>query len=360
MQKHIINIALLLFSFVAVATASGKTCETLLLDEMKTLLHKQGIDVALGTDCFYSGHKIIVEVNDSVITDIRFQLFSDDTRQCLLPEISKFVERYLLYLSLLPATDRNQLLADDHVEFKIATLQYINDALDLSLQFNNNRYKMEWKKGGRVVSSISFPNQYELISGRNKIESGKAFQHRLECASSEPSPNREIPQIDGLETNTDSTLFIQRGACYMISDINSDKYFVKVSNDSIVPIHSTIYPVESIYNLFGSLIDGNYTLHVTQHLYGGGVKIFDVPLRNFINASSTDGNNIYVGVENIDGSQVKATIIAENYQLGYNHLMSITVDRSILARKQGTIDTEVYAYIPTHNLKSLFADKKNL
>ena len=171
MRYKLLCIVLVCCSWMALS-AINKQIQTSLLREMSELLLVHHIDVAANDSCIYYGKKIIVEANDTLISDIRFKLFEDSTRLCLMPEISKFVERYLLYLSLLPSSERSKVINDDHVIFDYSTLRLLNSDLDLNLEFADNRYTIEWKNDSQVVSILTFPNQYELISGMNKIESG--------------------------------------------------------------------------------------------------------------------------------------------------------------------------------------------
>ncbi len=342
---------------LGVTAGLGANCATSLLHEIDSLLCKRGIAINAPGIYLIDNKAFTVEgFEDSIVTDIKLNIFSHEVKLACNPAICSFVERYLLYMYLLQPSSRQRIASDDNVIFKPRFSLGVDTTCDMSLSFKNNRYSLEWNKAGKQVFSMSFPNQYELISGMNKIESGDMFlQQVIDAQKLSICDDFIEPSIDELSIINDSSLYIKRGGYYLIKDVNSDCYYYRLSNGEISPVNSSLYPAETVSNLFASIVKGDYYLQVTQHLYSNKSKQFTLSVEDFIHYCRAMDCNIYVGIEQFDGKQLKATIVAENILLGFNHLLSIKLDRSILARKQGEIETDLFAFIPTHNLKSLFS-----
>ena len=71
--------------------------------------------------------------------------------------------------------------------------------------------------------------------------------------------------------------------------------------------------------------------------------------------------NIYFAVENETIESIKAVILVENKNWGYNHLLSVTVPRDFISNPDVKLTATLNAFIPTHNVRNLYqeyTDKK--
>lgn len=284
------------------------------------------------------------------------RLMSQSTKDCMPPLIGDFIERYALRLALTNAGERKRLMADDKVKTEVGKLMNVDSLCDIKMTMSNKLYEVSWTKNKKPVASISFPAEYGLIAGMNKIECERHFQYEIKHIDGQLQDiNLQTVTPEELtQSKIDTSLYVRKGVCYFIKDLNSDAFYLRSSDDQVIPVNSSMLAAETVSNLFQSIVGGNYTLHVVQNLYGYKKATYDVPLASYIKLCQKTGCNSYVGIEQIDETQVKAVVVSENKMLGYNHLLSVVVKRSTLAKKSGTLEASLYAYIPTHNLKSLF------
>ena len=64
---------------------------------------------------------------------------------------------------------------------------------------------------------------------------------------------------------------------------------------------------------------------------------------------------LYFGTESIDKKgNVKAVVIAVNTAENYNHVLTVSIPAKVIASKQGTVEANLYPYIPTQNIRTLF------
>jgi hypothetical protein len=82
-------------------------------------------------------------------------------------------------------------------------------------------------------------------------------------------------------------------------------------------------------------------------------------LKQWITFCRNSGCQLYFGVDHVekDGT-VSGLVLAVNEQENYNHVLTVEVPMAVLAQKSGRVEARLYPYIPTHNVKALFAKMK--
>ena len=125
-------------------------------------------------------------------------------------------------------------------------------------------------------------------------------------------------------------------------------------------IYSPDKPEESIRNLFVLPCDRSITAGVNQKLYGGKNIYFEIPLVQLHNFCQLEGCEIFVGIEECGNKKIKGMLILLNRSSGYNHVMHFNTDLRILEHPEKyKMNIQLYAYVPTHNIYSLFSEKIN-
>lgn len=329
-------ISFLLFSTSATAQVKFRT------SELQRLASTLNIDAATLPDGFShptaKGISLTVRVEENTVEHIGLFLFSDDIRSVGNSPIFDFLERYFLLLKYPPSVKTaNLMMRDDQFQFLNGSLNTIDDLSPtdgFSYNYDKHRYTAKWDRDGQTLLTVSFPVEYELISGENKIEAEENLQRAVRKAVvRKQQDNRQ-------QNDTYLDLFSNR------------LYF---AGDQLIA--SSQHPAETAANMMLSTnTPGNYSLSITQISYGFKRKVFDVPLRQWIAFCQNNGCELYYGVENVEASgNVSAVVLAVNESENYNHVLTVTIPADMIDRLQGSLKVRLYPYVPTHNVENLFA-----
>lgn len=233
------------------------------------------------------------------------------------------------------------MLRDDQFRFlkgNLSSIGEIRPTDDFAFNNDNHRYTATWNREGQVLLSVSFPVEYELISGENKIEAEDNLLSDIKKARvSHRSPLTTHPSestyINGCFSNR---LYYQQGKL----------------------ISSSNHPAETLANMMLSCqARGQYDINVTQISYGFQKKIFQVPLRQWIAFCQNSGCQLYFGVEDInEQGDISAVVLAVNQAENYNHVLTISTNTEVIDARKGVIETRLYPYVPAHNVLNMFAD----
>lgn len=282
---------------------------------------------------------LTTHVSENVVDHIGLRLFADELRTQGKSPIFDFLERYFLQLKYPPVVKTaSNMIRDDEFRFitgSMATIDLIRTSDDFAFANDNRRYTATWSRNGKVFLSVSFPVEYELISGENKIEAEDNLPSDIIKAKITPTKDRQ--RVDNYINNCFSNrLYFQQGKL----------------------IVSEQHPAETAANMMLSTnIKGNYSINITQVSYGFKKKVFQVPLRQWISFCQNNGCQLYFGIEQIlDNGDIRAVVIAVNQAENYNHVLSVTIPSSIIAHHQGKIEGHLYPYVPTHNVMNMFAN----
>lgn len=282
-----------------------------------------------------------------IVTHIGLPIYSAMETEYPYNVIVRFAQRYGLYASLLNDRERRIVMSADRVTFDVKALCKIDTIRSSSFDMTNRTIYATLNG-----VNLSFPNDWQLLTGMNKIECEQYFYNSLMAfAHKGSSTANDVTQV---EPTSPSSYYKQEGECYLIKEINQDKYYVKLANDSIRPIYSSNYPSETLSNLMQNLVTSNFNLCVEQQLYGFKSRTFTVPLSVFMEYCSQQHCKAYVGIESETMTNLTAIVVYRNPVLMYNHLLCIDMDKDVLNKQDGVINAYLYCYIPTHNLKNLF------
>ena len=150
----------------------------------------------------------------------------------------------------------------------------------------------------------------------------------------------------------------KKGNSYIDQRLNSDTYYQLIDGRPTLLLDVT-FPAESSANLFlDAATGGDYKLHFTQILYGFKQKQFTVPLWQWLNFCQIQGCKLYFGVEEVSSSEVRASVIAVNELVGYNHVMFVKIPFKVVDDRVGEIEAQIHAYVPMHNVTNLFESYK--
>ena len=236
------------------------------------------------------------------------------------------------------------MIRDDEFFFvtgPLATVDRIQPSDDFTYDYDQHHYRATWSRNGRTLLSVFFPVEYELISGENKIEAENNIMTDIQ---------KTAITKDVVDEKTNSSGF------YLVPDLSSRLYF-----DKGQLIVNGLLQEQSAANLMlTTAVDGDYRLAMTQVSYGFKKTTADVSLGQWISFCKNNGCQLYFGIDHVgqDGS-VNGIVLAVNQTENYNHVLTVRVPMSIYDQRKGTIEAWLYPYIPTHNVRDMFAKFKS-
>lgn len=344
MTKQIIkNMSCLLGILLLVAEAGAQpACRT---QELQRLFVTTKVDSKTLREGYNypsaNGAELVVRVKDNAVDHIGLKLFSADVRELDKTPVFDFLERYFLQLKYPPTVKTAQnMIRDDQFQFLKGSMQTIDKLLptdEFSYQYDRHRYSATWQRNGETLLAVSFPVEYELISGENKIEAENHIAYDIQKTTERKGFGNYQNISDGH---------------YISSDYSNRLYY----KDGKLLI-STDHPAESAANLMLCTdASAEHRLHITQVSYGFKKTVFDVPLKQWIAFCENNGCQLYFGIEDFEEAEcVHAVVIAVNQTENYNHVMTVKIPTEAITLPNATIEARLYPYVPTHNVQNLFS-----
>ena len=303
----------------------------------------------------YGNKPLTVIIDNGVVEHIGYMIFTKCQRDGLRSPVCNFIERYLLESSLPLKKEKNinTQMHEDDVHFnsgKMADLYHLmqdtSNAISVKL-LDGRRYELRWYNLTGDVCSLDFPVDYSLLNGSELLENERRLEkfllHPVSIGGKKDS--LEIKR-DYLLATWQNNYFILPGKSYYTDALTSNRYYEK--DDSIGSyrlVYNTKYPQESIANLLTTAeIENDFLLDVKFVKYGGaGSRI-------------KSGCEPFFGIISYDGNVAECEVIMRNEAMGYNHIMRVTFDVSLLEAREGLIKARLNSYVPSGNIKFLFEE----
>lgn len=336
------NILYIIFSLVALLPASANS--TFRTAELERLAKALALDIEALPDGYShpiaNGVRLTVHQTEQTIDHIGLYLFSEELRSMGKSPIFDFLERYFLQLKYPPQSkSMSNMIRDDQFKFLNGSLKSVDGLLltdGFSFNYDKYSYVATWNRKDSTLLSVSFPVEYELISGENKIEAEENLPSDIKNTKVEIPTGKPIARKDH----------------YLSKDFTNRLYLSK--GDLVL---SEKHPLESAANMMLSLqADGDFNINITQLSYGFKKTVFEVPLKQWIAFCLDHGCELYFGVEKLtDKNEVECVVMAVNSAENYNHVLTAKISQEILEPKSGIIEARLYPYVPTHNVLNMFA-----
>lgn len=286
------------------------------------------------------GVRLTVHQTDKAINHIGLYLFSEEMHQMDKSPVFDFLERYFLQLKYPPqAKSMTNMISDDQFKFLTGSLGTVDSILlsdSFTYTYDKHSYRATWSRAGQTLLAVSFPVEYELLSGENKIEAEDNLMTDICNAQIVIPEGKPVVKKDHyLSKDFTNRLYLSKGELVL-----SDKH-----------------PLESSANMMLSLqTEGDFIINITQLSYGFKKTVFDVPLKQWIAFCQDHGCELYFGVEKMtDNGDVDGVVMAVNTAENYNHVLTVHIPNEIMEAKNGTVEAHLYPYVPTHNVLNMFA-----
>lgn len=159
-----------------------------------------------------------------------------------------------------------------------------------------------------------------------------------------------IPAIPDNLQRISKTMYVSDNGFYESETVRNVSFYER-SFRRYSPVCSASYPVESVMNLMtGHLQAGNYTVSLTQHLYGYRTASSELPLSSLLAFCLGQGCVPYVGISDSGPEIVKGTLFMVNGQRGFCHTFKFEISSGVFETGGGTVSVDAYTYTPIHNL----------
>lgn len=336
------SILYIIICLVALLPASAKS--TFRTAELERLAKELALDIDALPDGY--SHPVVNDVRltvhqtEQIIDHIGIYLFSEELRSIGKSPVFDFLERYFLQLKFPPqARSLQKMISDDQFKFITGSLESVDNLLltdGFSYNYDNHRYVATWNRQDTTLLSVSFPVEYELISGENKIEAEDNLPSDIRSTKVEIPKGKPLVKKDFyLSKDFSNRLYLSKGELML----------------------SENHPLESAANMMLSLqTGGDFTIKITQLKYGFKKTVFEVPLKQWIAFCQDHGCELYFGIQNMtDKNEVECVVLAVNAAENYNHVLTARISSDIFNSERGTIDARLYPYVPTHNVLNMFA-----
>lgn len=286
------------------------------------------------------------------------QLHLFSTKELDLPtaRLLTFMERYLWELSNSEKQTSTRMMKADRTKIekgRISDISTITPKDIFSMDIADGRCKAKWSRNEKEFFVFSFPMEYELISGLDKTELENGFETEVQSFRAKPSVRKPVT-LAQLKSTLQKEFFILKGNTYLDKRLNSDLYYQKCKNYFTL-VRDITFPAESCANMMlTSETDGDFTLDITQILYGFKQKQFSMPLHRWIDFCQANGCTLYFGIEKIEDTEIQASVIAQNEMEGYAHVVFVKIPLKVIDDSKGNIWTQLHSYVPMHNVQTLF------
>lgn len=348
------------------------------LEEIGRVLEARGIpadkpgNYDAGAIC--PGKNVRVEAGfGGLISRIGLELFDARLTTGYAHPVYDFVERYLLRLILMDKPDEmRRLLDDDKVVLVLNGLPFeespvalasfvaaIQPGTDFVFAADTVAYKVGWDTGAGTLQ-MTFPKQYELIAGKDKVEMEDDFQKELFLHVPEVPAMEKVP-LSVLAAVPGGEYYKRRGEHYVIPALCADRYYRVAPDSTVTLLFEKGCPEVSLANLFleGDRIRQEVAMEVEHRRYGKRVDRFELPVNHWVAFCKSERCVPYFGVEEIARGKIAGTVIMVNPDLGYNHVLYYECDRQKFLKGDYSLKGWLYTYVPTHNVADLFEAYKS-
>ena len=302
---------------------------------------------------------------------IGYRFLQDDTMwQSFNPAVVRFLEREIL--SLLTTDNLNQKLAINRDNGMLIALNgntpqtnfyrsrtglpnLLQRVSGMEVRYEDEkRYRVDIHCGAGQTLMFTFVADAELLSDMDKKErddriAAQLSHHRAKAAYSHVRHCSD----EAIQVHNDSA-FVCKGNMFIIPQINGNLYYTK-SDDTLRLAFGRNWIAETLSNAMLAPFELNYSMQVTQRLYGGIIHGYEVNSRDFFDYFSDEYERFF-GIETVDRDILTGTLVLADKNVGNIHLAFVSVSIWDLLNG-GTMKIQLDANIPQHNVETLFGRK---
>jgi hypothetical protein len=156
------------------------------------------------------------------------------------------------------------------------------------------------------------------------------------------------------KSETDSIIYVSRGAFLRTKAINANVYLHRDTAGQFTPICSSLFPAESFANLLVSQqIDNDIMLDVEIEKYNRKKESLSMSLKQLSGFAAQNDLKPYIGIVSYDrdNGDIVALLELHNADCSYMHMIKIKTNQHIFDTREGTMTAEMTPFIPLQKLK---------
>ncbi len=273
------------------------------------------------------------------------------------PVICAFLDRYIheLLTWQQPDVPLSQKMRDDKfvvLQGSIENAHYFTDSTAFSLiRHEDKAYEAVWSRGADTLLHVAFPIQYELLLGKPRTEIEQGLQTDIAAAPRTEQVAHIPPRLDSIAPRIWRSNPMLH---YQIPSLNNCTYYYQDTAGAMALVCDSIYMYYTLANLFQQDFGRDYTLQVSQNVYGFRRLHYTISLQQWLAYCSGNRLTSYVAVEEEYKDGYLVLVVAENKDLNYNHILSVLVPRDFLSNRNTLLQAKISAFVPTHNVADLY------
>ncbi len=319
-----------------------------------------------------SKHKSVAILHNDKqqIDHLGISLFSNETKLIINKPVCDFIERLMLELVVVKDKDHARRIAEkskislrfngtdlfNHPQKDIGmVLDNMNEPARFTLIKVGIAYDAIWEFDTTSMLHLQFPANRELIWGYNKKESdGILYDQLMQNTQADTTYSKKPVTASDLEPHNGDIL-VYKGTTYAIQAINSDTYYTK--NDSVFElVCDPSYPEETLSNYILEHCPNPHIKFRIQHrMYGNFSPAYEMSINRFMDFFRREFNVFTASQQGGDG-RIRTTVVFQNKQFEYTHILFIDTPIDSLFDATGTIHADFYSNIPQDNIKNLYAE----
>lgn len=203
-------------------------------------------------------------------------------------------------------------------------------------------YLVKWQENDSIIVELALPIDYELLSCMSRKELNEDFVRKLK----DPESSKAMP-IDYIQAEQ---------SYYIIPEITQN-----LNIDSLGSlIYDSSLPQESMSNLMlaSNNIAPNAVMLLELILDRDRKEQFQIPLSRWNALCRSAGCKPYYGNEDSEDDIIKGVQIMSNMPTGYDHILYVECEKEDLGKIDIPLKATAYLYVPSSNVKELFASPK--
>ena len=286
----------------------------------------------------------------------RHRLFSADVRRLQPSPVYDFLEQALADYQAQRA-DRQLILKK--VQFArgswntLATVRP-DDVCQISI-LDDRRYVVSWQRDGRELVLLSFPVDYELLSGTTRRQLERSLVTQLRTYR-QTVARPTVPDAKALTRRSDNLLVKAGGRFKPMPQVKGDTYYTQGGGAHPSFISDRRYPAETLANMLLAAVRPSAVMSLNFLMSDNNHQQADVTIGQWLSFCKREGCTPYYIYEGFDGSAHSAMLVADNPQWGYAHMLHVTCRAEELTADVPRMKAKTYLYIPLANVIDFFAD----
>ena len=299
-------------------------------------------------------------------------LHDDELRQAFNPAVVRFLEREIL--ALLVTDNLHQKLEMNRDNRLLISLNgntpqtgfyrnpsglphLMKNVTGMNVSYlDGRRYKVDIICGTDQTLTFDFVADPELLSDMDKKERDDRIAAQLSHYRARVNaPQHECSCSDAMMQVHNDSAFVCRGGTFIIPQLNGNLYYTK-SDGELRLAFGKNWLVETLSNAMLEPVKHNYTMQITQRVYGGKKHNYQVDSHDFFDYFSDEYERFF-GIEKVDRDILYGTLVLASKNVSAIHLVFVSVSVWDLLNG-GTMNIQLDANIPQHNIETLFGKKR--